>query len=211
MSELTSGLSEGYAHRLNYNWTFHTQQSYHFKINITDMNMEGNNVSCLYDMIKILEPMRGDLSRWRVNKTVCGRSTGAFESPQKHIMKINFLTDSWVNRTGFNLTVTPVCGGVLYDSYGYISTEDVMNTERCWWIVMVRPGRTVQITFQRLNIADNNNCQNSYVLLSNGGRKSSPLLGGGRFCGQSIPSIPESSSNRVRVEFYARRDLHAVR
>ncbi|CAG2107294.1 unnamed protein product, partial [Medioppia subpectinata] len=97
----------------------------------------------------------------------------------------------------------------VHGSSGYISTDDVTNEIKCEWIIKARHDRTIQLTFESLNIADNGNCQYSYILLKNGGRKRSPPLGGGRYCGQTIPTIPESSSDMIRVEFYARRDLHA--
>ena len=208
---MTCDLFKGYGPRLNYNWTFHTLQSYHFKVNITDMNMEGYNFTCYYDMIKLIIPIRSDLSMWKVNKTVCGRYTGLIEMPAIHIMRINFITDYWGNRTGFNLTVSPICGGTLYGTYGYISTDDVMNEVKCTWKILVKLDRTIQLRFESLNIADNSNCQYSYILIRNGVRKSAPPLGGGRYCGQNIPTIPESATNGVIVEFFARRELHAVR
>ena len=214
---LTVVQNKGYSHRLNYNWTFHTLQSFHFLVNVTDLNTEGNNRSCHTDMIKLMVPRRNlllsdpaDPSLWRVNRTLCGRFIGSFELPPIHKMRINFLTDSSVNKTGFNLTVSTICGGTVYGPNGYLTTEDVLNQIKCDWVILVREGHTIQLTFEALNIADNNNCQYSYILLRNGHRKSSPLLGGGKYCGRNIPVIPESSSNRVRVEFFARRSLQAV-
>ena len=184
--------------------------------------MEGNNRSCLYDMLKILVPRRDRMLAgtndfytpiWRINRTLCGRFVGALESTDFvpfHLMRLNFVTDSWVNKTGFNLTVSTLCGGTLNGQYGYLSTDDVSHSVECEWLILVREGRTIQITFEMLNIADNSNCQYSYIQLRNGFRKTSPLLGGGKYCGRTIPVIPESASNSVRVKFFARRNLQAV-
>lgn len=161
-------------------------------------------------MIKLMFPRRRDSSVWSVNRTICGRFSGSVETPLFHIMRIQFLTDGWVNKTGFNLTVSTICGGTLYGSNGQLSTDDILHSQQCQWVIIVREGRTIQLTFESLNIADNNNCQFSYLLLRNGHRKTSPLLGGGKYCGRDKPIIPESSSNRIRIEFFARRNLHAV-
>jgi cubilin len=174
------------------------------------MNIEGNNLSCYFDKVQFMVPKKLLSSQWRVNRTVCGRFTGLIEIPVSNLLRINFITDSSVNGTGFDLTVSNLCGGTLYASAGVLSTDDVINSIHCEWTIIVREGRTIQIVFELLNIADNNNCQSSYLLLRNGDSKTSPFLGGGRFCGTNIRTVPESSSNRVHIEFYVRRDLHAV-
>jgi len=180
-------------------------------VNVENLHLEGNmNYSCYYDKLSLLVPQNHLSSIWRINKTLCGRFTGLLEMPYSNLLRIHFKTDSYINGTGFDLTVSTLCGGILYDSNGVISTDDVINSIRCEWTIIVREGRTVQLNFESLNMPDNNNCQSSYLLLRNGGSKTSPFLGGGRFCGTSIPTVPESSSNRIHVTFYARRNSHVV-
>lgn len=155
-------------------------------------------------------PREPNTANWNINKTLCGRYSGGFELPLSDVVRVNFKTDGSVNLTGFDMSLTSVCGGTLYGSSGSLSTEDVVGSQRCEWEIVVREGRTIQITFDNINIVDNNNCQYSYILLRNGASNRSPLLGGGRYCGTSIPEIPESASNRVYIIFNAPSYFHVV-
>lgn len=201
----------GYANNLNYNWTIHTLQAFHFQVTVNDLLIEGDNRSCWYDKLMFLVPQNHLSSLWHINKTLCGRWRGTFELPQTNLMRINFYTDFWVNKTGFDLQISNICGGTLYGTSGILTTDDVINSYRCEWIIIVREGRTIQITFDDFNLQDNENCQSSYFMIRNGGSSNSPYLGNGRYCGTNRPSIPESASNRVNVLFYAAFGRHVVR
>jgi hypothetical protein len=172
--------------------------------------MDGHNATCWYDKLMFLVPEHRSSSLWRINKTLCGRYVGSFELPRVNLIKINFKTDSYYNRTGFDLIVSPVCGGILYDSFGTLSTDDVMNSDHCEWTIIVREGRTINITFEDFNIADNNHCENSYMILRNGQNRNSPFLSGGRYCGNTLPTVSSSSSNAVYIIFHAFYNLHVV-
>ncbi|XP_054159895.1 LOW QUALITY PROTEIN: cubilin-like [Oppia nitens] len=207
---LSPGYPNGYTTNLNINWTFHTLPTYHFMVNITDMILPGNNRSCNYygDRVYLLQPRNTLGTLWKINKTLCGRYRESLDTPLYSKLRINFRTNDWYNLTGFDLTVQSVCGANLYGSRGYITTDDIVNAVNCIWTIKVREGRTIKLTFESINISDNNNCQYSYIMIRNGNKKSSPPLGGGRYCGRTPPNIPESASNRVMVEFYGRRDMH---
>ncbi|XP_039300942.1 cubilin homolog [Nilaparvata lugens] len=126
-------------------------------------------------------------------------------------MQVTFVTDYFVNKTGFSAIVNAVCGGELEGPNGEISTWDIDPDQRlavhsgmvCEWHVKVRPGRTIQVQFDKLDIpqAPGKACGTDYVLLKNGETYSSPNLGVGKYCGTSIPVLPDTSSNHLYVKY----------
>ncbi|RZF39688.1 hypothetical protein LSTR_LSTR013176 [Laodelphax striatellus] len=129
-------------------------------------------------------------------------------------MQITFVSDYFVNKTGFSVTTLcyKVCGGELEGPNGEISTWDVDADQRlahirvmCEWHVKVRPGRTIQVQFDKLDIPHTAGkpCSTDYVLLKNGETSASPNLGVGKFCGTDIPVLPDTSSNHLYVKYPA--------
>ena len=179
------------------------------------MNVEGYSPNqfrpnCFYDGVKFLIPKKFQSSQWHLNRTLCGRWTNETFELKSNIVRINFFSDGNYNKTGFELEVSTQCGGILHEPSGIITTDDVKKIYNCEWIIVMREGRTVQITFEQLNFADSV-CDNSYILLRNGGSSTSPFLGNGKYCGSRLQVVPESSSNQVYVKFYAAPGQQVVR
>lgn len=206
---LTSpGYPWGYDHNMNVVWIFRTIPSSHFFVNVQDMNIEGNNVSCSFDMLTFSSPLQYGSSQWHANKTICGRFSGSFEVPS-NLMRVQFITDGSVNKTGFQVSLSNRCGGIIRESAGVISTEDVAGAYQCEWIIIVREGRTINASFDNFLISDSNNCAYSYMLFRNGGNENSPIIG--KYCGSNRPTIRQSASNMLYIRFNGAHRANIVR
>ncbi|RWS11455.1 cubilin-like protein, partial [Dinothrombium tinctorium] len=203
------GYPYGYNQNLNCTWIISTAPGYHISLQVLDMNIEGVNESCYYDKVHFFEPKDYLSSEWRKNKTICGRYTPFYESTSNKL-KVVFETDPLYNRTGFKIEFDSVCGGFISESSGIISTELVRGSTSCEWVVKVRQGRTISVTFEEMNIrSSDSSCNSAFILLRNGESKTSPFLGSGRFCGTTKPQNLETSSNFLYIKFFARLEIHA--
>ncbi|KAF4532443.1 hypothetical protein B566_EDAN014448 [Ephemera danica] len=152
------------------------------------------------------------------------KTLGKFCQPnaiQMHIMhasdvlKVVFQTDSIYNRTGFAATAIAMCGSPLQGPNGVIEVYNETQNDRfrfdlssCEYNITVRAGRTIQVTFEMINMpasSNPNSCGDYYVMLKNGAGPESPLLGDGSYCGQDIPIIPKTTGNRLYIKYQGLR------
>ncbi|KAF4529657.1 hypothetical protein B566_EDAN017693, partial [Ephemera danica] len=108
-----------------------------------------------------------------------------------------------------------VCGSPLQDRNGFIEVNNVTQNSRlffdlssCEYNITVRAGRTIQVTFEMINIpasSNPNSCGDYYVMLKNGAGPESPLLGDGSYCGQVIPIIPKTTGNKLYIKYLGSR------
>ncbi|KAE8742002.1 hypothetical protein FOCC_FOCC012482 [Frankliniella occidentalis] len=134
-------------------------------------------------------------------------------------MFVRFHSDFSYSGRGFNASYKLVgsqCGGQLSGPNGVIrSPNDTLlarlpgREPSCEWVVTARRGRTLAVTVTSLGIPPEagdgrapGTCGNSYLLLKNGEKADSPLLGAGKYCGNDPPaSVPETSGNKLYVKF----------
>ncbi|KAF4524800.1 hypothetical protein B566_EDAN010175 [Ephemera danica] len=140
-----------------------------------------------------------------------------FEAPPTYHMAFWFNTMnlestgdySLYNRTGFAATAIAMCGSTLQGPNGVIEVFDVTQNSRlnfyhtCEYNITVRSGRTIQVTFETINMPTSANptCGDEYVMLKNGAGPDSPLLGDGSYCGQVIPIIPKTTGNKLYIKY----------
>ncbi|RWS30688.1 cubilin-like protein [Leptotrombidium deliense] len=204
---LTSpGYPYGYSQNLNCSWTLTTSVGFHFSLKVIDINIEGEN--CKFDKLQFYEPKEFEAQSWSLNETICGRSKRLLQSTSNRL-RIDFLTDPVINKTGFNLNIKPLCGGVIYDTSGEVTASSSQNSTFCEWKIVVTEGRTIKVTFVYVNLPGGDGCRDAFVLLRNGESKYSPLLGSGKFCGRSTLESLETSSNNLFVQFVAPIDRRA--
>nr|CAD7455080.1 unnamed protein product [Timema tahoe] len=214
---LTSpGYPLGYEHNLNCEWLIQTPPGFHLQLVFNDVNLEAFDQCYSCDYVQVFSGDNGKPDFKSVG-TFCMRN--ATQEPPvttTNMMKVVFHSDIFMNKTGFSATVVPVCGGLLFGPSGYI---DVMNKTalrpnswsfyfQCQWNITVRTGRTIAITFEEFKVfsTDTTLCQQSNVVLRNGGSSDSPPLGNGKYCGTTIPVVNQTTGNKLFVKYTGNRN-----
>ena len=69
-----------------------------------------------------------------------------------------------VNLTCF---IIIVCGGILTEPVGVIESSNITgsygNNLNCTWLIKVKSGRTVALTFENFDLQNDSQCQNDYM------------------------------------------------
>ncbi|KAG1661332.1 Cubilin [Nymphon striatum] len=99
------------------------------------------------------------------------------------------------------LSVYDICGGSIYKQNGLIEYVGTSHSN-CVWTIHVGQGRTISIDFEEFSIPSDSGCTGAHVMLRNGENYDSPFLGNGKYCGSTIPTIPPTVSNNVRIALY---------
>ncbi|GAB0086814.1 Cubilin [Sergentomyia squamirostris] len=205
------GYPNGYDGNLNCTWIVSSEnKAFHPVFVITYLDLEDVD-NCLSDRLIISQSK--DLTTWKQLAVLCNMD---FRTQQSYsgspYLKIEFLTDWGLNRTGFRGNLIEDCGGYLTDPVGQISAglrlpfmQPIQRfTTVCIWEIHVRQGRTIHFEFDQFSFPkarDSSICE-GYVLFKNGGSDDSPLLGDGKYCGdERIPEIPDTISNRAYIKF----------
>lgn len=123
-------------------------------------------------------------------------------------LKLNFVSDYSTAKTGFFAYIYQSCGGVLDGTNGVIDYNPMQKNRQfaqldyCMWNITVRSGQTIEFKFESINIPESIDKQcGPYLLIKNGRDDDSPVLGEGKYCGNNIPIIPQTSGNRAMVKF----------
>ncbi|KAF4527382.1 hypothetical protein B566_EDAN015951 [Ephemera danica] len=211
------GYPRGYDQNLNCEWIFEAPPTYHIAFWFNTMNLESTE-DCLFDYVTIYSGERdqNEANQWKTLGKFCHPN-----AIQMHIMhasdvlKVVFQTDSMYNRTGFAATAIAMCGSPLQGPNGVIEVNNVTQNSRlffdlssCEYHITVRAGRTIQVTFEMINMpasSNPNSCGDYYVMLKNGAGPESPFLGDGSYCGQVIPIIPKTTGNKLYIKYHGSR------
>ncbi|XP_046466404.1 cubilin [Neodiprion pinetum] len=202
------GWPEGYDNNLNCNWIFESSPGTHLALAFHTLDLE-EDATCLSDQVKIYSGTSLATQReWSYIGSYCHPNMTYTLIQTSNLMKVEFHSDSWINKTGFSARVYKVCGGELNGPNGVIEVNSTSPMGRqvwsvaCQWNVTVRPGRKIEVTIIDLNIetgTDNSACSNNFLMLKNGGSSASPLLGNGKYCGQNIPGLLTTTGNQLYV------------
>lgn len=199
------GYPYGYGTLVNCQWTLvPAMPGYHVSLFFLTINLE-DSAECLSDYVKVSSSK--DMALYKAETKLCNAN---FSSQTKYhgtpYLKLEFISDWYNNGTGFNSVVRLECGGDLTLPTGTIDKDMAQNEPpdtMCEWSVILRPGRTIKITFNQLNMRkDANGHCDSYIMLRNGHNKESPYLGAGQYCGNTIPEVPNTIGNHLFVQFY---------
>lgn len=212
LSLQSPGFPFGYDPNTNCMWTFlPARMGYHVDISFVFIDLEVTP-NCLADFVRVGSGI--DMQNFDQQTPMCsmnqisrrGRIHGA---PN---LRVQFQSDFSNNRTGFDSVILLDCGGLLEGSNGQITHEMtianrslyVMN-ETCYWTVSVNRGRTIKFSFDKLNLAknDDGSCS-SFIIIRNGIHEDSPFLGDGKYC-SGFPTIPLTSSHKAIVQFVRNR------
>lgn len=209
---LTSpGYPFGYADGLNCKWTFlPAEQGYHVSAIFPTIDLE-STTGCVADYVKVSSS--SDLVNFNSSEQLCNVEHGIFNTrfDGTPYLRIEFQSDYYLNRTGFDSIVSLECGGVLEGTEGYITSGMTNRTtpvlrfnDSCDWTVNVRRGRTIRLVIESMGLQKNpDGTCNNYLIFRNGISDDAPFLGNGKYCGEisEHDTLPVSTSNIVRVQY----------
>ncbi|XP_072933024.1 cubilin-like [Epargyreus clarus] len=202
---------ENYENNLNCHWLFKSLPGRHLRLYFNDISLE-ETMGCYADYISLYSS--NDLINWSPLKDhICLSEYISKYIDSTSYLKLNFRTDSLVNRKGFEAQVKSVCGGIILEQSGTVSVTwldliDTYDLLLCNWTVKVRPGRNMKLNFDHFNITNNENECKTYVVLKNGDSAEAPVIG--KYCGFDHENRDNiiSSSNAIYVTFVRR--LHFI-
>lgn len=207
------GFPGGYDQNLFCQWTFlPSKMGYHVGISFVTIDLE-STPDCVADYVRV--GSGSDMQQFQQSSRMCAMSQIA-RSSRFHgtpNLRVNFQTDFSGNRTGFDSVVMLDCGGLIEGPQGQITNLMTVSNrsqfwmnETCSWTVSVARGRTIQFSFDKLNLVKNEDGScNSYIIIRNGIHDDSPFLGQGKYCSGDVPAMPKTSSNKAIVQFVRNR------
>lgn len=109
---------------------------------------------------------------------------------------------------GFSLKYSVACGGKIEADSGKIESEQILGynflTSNCFWTITVPPGYTIALTFEYINMANEDNCTTEYVEILQGDSTDSESLG--KFCGKVNPETMLSNNNTVSIKLISNKN-----
>lgn len=206
------GYPLGYAQNLNCTWTLvPSNPATHAAVQLNTVDFEQFSDACFADFLVVSSS--SDMQSWTQLTKVCKQLNNT-EKPVYHgkpYLRLQFVTDASVNRTGFASVLRTMCGSELTAQQGTVNITELMlnsliNPLECIWTIRVRQGKRIRITFleSQLNspnsVVEVDSCAN-FFLVRNGYAEDSPFLGRGKYCENNITDVLETSSNRAYVKF----------
>ncbi|XP_018577861.1 cubilin-like [Anoplophora glabripennis] len=205
--DLTSpGYPNGYKNNLNCEWIFSTISMNHLMVYIIDMNLKnfyGRVYFCNDDYVSLYQKRSKD-NDWELVKKICNTEEQQKNYQFTNLLKVQFVTNRYLNGTGFKLNVEQICGGSMTGPTGFIYfNRTAISRSGCEWNVTVRSGKTIKVTFEEMNIAHDptKGCDN-YIMLRNGKYQDSSILGNGKYCGTDIPEPLNTTGNYLYIKYY---------
>lgn len=130
----------------------------------------------------------------------CGSENIPSASVAQSLMRIEY--KGGPNSLGFQANYTARnlhCGGVLTGNIGSIASPQMVVSRThlpCVWHIIVDPDKLIQLTFTSFHFF--RTCSSIYVELLNEGEST-----GQRYCGQQIPPVYTSTSNKLQFRFFS--------
>lgn len=181
-------------------------QGQHPVLYLIEVDLEDNSM-CNADYLAILTG--SNTIGWKTIDKICNLNVNTprlIEGTPN--IQLNFVSDYSTAKTGFFAFIYPTCGGVLDGANGVIEynplkrQRHIAQLDYCMWNITVRSGQTIEFTFESFNVPESidKSCT-SFLVIKNGRDDDSPVLGDGKYCGNNIPVIPQTSGNRAMVKF----------
>ncbi|XP_076655704.1 cubilin [Halictus rubicundus] len=207
------GWPNGYDSNLECTWVFTSAPGWHIVLRLLILDLEEMN-DCTADYLSVYD---GDALNAPENAHLLERmcySNSSYTRLQTtdNVMTVKFVSDGYLNKTGFNAFVRRECGGKMHGPNGEITVDPhVLNKgSRSWhmlceWVVKVKPGRTIKVQVTETSEESNVNCAENYLLLKDGDETSSRLVGDGNYCGNVQPPILTTTGNLLYVKYVGSR------
>ncbi|XP_043658315.1 cubilin homolog [Drosophila teissieri] len=206
------GYPNGYEQHLNCFWTLvPSNLAMHAVLTLSQIDLEMFSEDCIADYVRIHSS--NDLQNWSKLSTLCTLPTESSERifHGTPYLKVEFVTDASVNKTGFNGIVRTACGSEITASKGLVNITELLKVnprpnQDCVWTLKVRQGRRIQIDFPDFQLQNNaasgsSDCRN-YLLLRNGNDEDSPFLGRGKYCEDVVHEVLNTTSNKAYIKFH---------
>lgn len=201
------GYPNGYANSLQCSWTIvPNNPAVHAELSFLKIDLEEFD-ECFADYVQISKS--NDLQNWQKLDKICKKApTSVMKYQGTPYLKVEFVTDAGINKTGFSSLITTKCGAELNERRGFVNITELKGNmatyeQNCIWTIKVRQGRRIRITFPDFwlrNPNTENNCK-TYMLVRNGMAEDSPFLGKGKYCDNDITDVLETSSNHAYIKF----------
>ncbi|KAL7745333.1 hypothetical protein ACLKA6_015352 [Drosophila palustris] len=204
------GYPSGYAINLNCVWDIvPSNPAMHAVIQLVTIDLEVFSEECFTDYLTISSS--SDMQHWSQLEKTCRPLNESKSFHGQPYLRVEFVTDASVNKTGFTSMLRTVCGAELTASQGVVNITELvgsgfMSPLDCVWTIRVRPGKRIRITFlesqlrQSTGNGNTDQCRNFFVV-RNGYAEDSPFLGRGKYCDNNITDVLETTSNRAYIKF----------
>ncbi|XP_064556077.1 cubilin homolog [Drosophila montana] len=204
------GYPLGYATNLNCSWILvPVNPAAHAALRLTTVDMEQFGDGCYADYLIVSSS--SDMQHWTKLVKTCTQPNDTMLYHGKPYLRLQFVTDASVNRTGFASLVRTQCGSELTAERGLVNITELVSHSfisrlDCIWTIRVRQGKRIRITFPESELSsdgqvgDGSQCRNFFVV-RNGYAEDSPFLGRGKYCENNITDVLETSSNRAYIKF----------
>lgn len=202
------GYPNGYSPSLNCKWVLMPKNpTTHVVLQIVKVDLEDIS-ECLADYITI--STSSDMQNWEEAARFCNKKENEFKDYHGNpYLRLSFVSDSSVNKTGFSLSARVECGAVMTARQALVNLTEILSGSNrfqteCVWKINVRQSRRIRIRFLESYLAtDNqvNNCR-TYFLVRNGLAEDSPFLGKGKYCENNIEDVLETTSNRAFIKVH---------
>ncbi|XP_053948471.1 cubilin homolog [Anastrepha ludens] len=201
------GYPNGYASSLNCSWLLMpTNPATHVTLQMTKVDLE-DMAECAADYVTV--SASNDLQSWQELDRLCKKP----DNVQKDYhgtpyLKLNFVTDFSVNKTGFSARSRVGCGSEMTARQALVNITNLVSginnfQTDCVWKIQVRQSRRIRIRFVESYLAPDSqsNICRAYFLVRNGLAEDSPFLGKGKYCENNITDLLETTSNRAFIKF----------
>uniref|UniRef100_A0A3B5L191 Cubilin n=1 Tax=Xiphophorus couchianus TaxID=32473 RepID=A0A3B5L191_9TELE len=197
-----------YEPRMNCVWTIEMPVNKAVNLSFSSFDLESSS-TCRYDYVKIYD---GDNMNFPLVGTYCGSSIPAYFLSSGNFLTIHFVSDSSVQKQGFNATYRAVpllCGGTLNATTAKqtLTSPSFPNAyppyTYCRWIIDSPPLETIKVSIQTFVLDPSQSCSTNYLEINDW-----PLVNYGqshKFCA-SDDHPPDFYSNSRTVLVYFRSD-----
>ncbi|XP_032366699.1 cubilin [Etheostoma spectabile] len=157
-----------YEPRLNCLWTIEMPVNNAINLTFTSFDVE-NSANCRYDYVNVYD---GDNSNFPLVGTFCGNTVPAHFTSSGNLLTIHFVSDSVVQKAGFNATYRAVpllCGGTLNatTSIQTLTSPFFPNAyppfTSCRWILDAPAQENIKVSVETFVLQPSQSCSTNYL------------------------------------------------
>uniref|UniRef100_A0A1B6EBE4 Cubilin n=1 Tax=Clastoptera arizonana TaxID=38151 RepID=A0A1B6EBE4_9HEMI len=205
---------EFYDNKINCVWIIETSYFNHIVLKLTDISMENYRSACM-DYIQVFSESDEETGWEQLHGDICQPNATNLDFIGTRRMRVVMVTDEENRQKGFSAIAKVECGGTIKASDGvlnttYLKPKEIYETLNCAWLIIVSPGKTIGISFDKFQLTSDETCSSNFILMRDGGHMDSPILGKGKYCGSRIPEELETSSSRLYISYSARAYIPGI-
>lgn len=185
-------------------WRITTVPGHRIHLHINDFDLE-NHQECAFDHVDFYN---GDSSNSFTLGRYCGKTVPSDIFASSNAMVMEFTSDMSLQRNGFSVTHSTVCGGRLiagdttqrFYSHVEYGAADYANRADCQWTIEAETGRHIKLVFDEFELESEKGCAYDFVEVF-GGLDDFSGASQGRFCGNHDRKIVVSKTESFLVRF----------